>query len=168
MIRVDQTFFRRGIEHSAVVKFTTVRIGIGATSKGPAPRNLSHERSSGSVTKWSPPKESIRLPGQAACACSFSLISRASPKAYTRSPQDDVQTLTHLSFHGRYVPLCQIRQTTDRCDRSPPARRHPRYRTARPVITQLSLSNWKFIVRIPICKPVNYRFGSIRPSFGAV
>ena len=33
MIRVDQTFFRRGIEHGAVVKFTTVRIGIGVGVK---------------------------------------------------------------------------------------------------------------------------------------
>ena len=33
MIRVDQTFFRRGIEHGAVVKFTTVRVGIGVGIK---------------------------------------------------------------------------------------------------------------------------------------
>ena len=33
MIRVDQTFFRRGIEHGAVVKFTTVRIGVGVGVK---------------------------------------------------------------------------------------------------------------------------------------
>ena len=33
MIRVDQTFFRRGIEHGAVVKFTTVSVGIGVGVK---------------------------------------------------------------------------------------------------------------------------------------